>query len=116
MRPTCPIIWTFDARQRRLPEMFRADLDYLLLDPSVFLTDLNQPLSPVDLPKSWAGLFEQNRCFLEISSNMHHPMEWVNSFKPYGVGLSGQAETAVGKRDYSAWQEFTELLEEAGLR
>jgi hypothetical protein len=96
--------------------MFRADLDYLLLDPSVFLTDLNQPLSPVDLPKSWAGLFEQNRCFLEISSNMHNPMEWVNSFKPYGVGLSGQAETAVGKRDYSAWQEFTDLLEEAGLR
>lgn len=115
-RPTCPIIWTFDARQRRLPELFRADLDYLLLDPSVFLTDLNQQLSPVDLPKSWAGLFEQNRCFLEISSNMHNPMEWVNSFKPYGVGLSGQAETAVGKRDYSAWQEFTDLLEEAGLR
>jgi hypothetical protein len=40
----------------------------------------------------------------------------VDRFKPYGVCLSGQEETAVGKRDYSAWQAFTDLLEEAGLR
>ena len=116
VRPDCPIIWKVDAQTRQLPNLFRVDLDYLLLDPSALLTDSNPQPSPDDLPKNWADLFGPNRCFLEIPSMMQNPMEWVDRFKPNGVCLSGQAETAVGKRDYSAWQAFTDLLEEAGLR
>lgn len=116
VRPDCPIIWKVDAQTRQLPDLFRVDLDYLLLDPSALLSDSNPQPSPDDLPKNWADLFGPNRCFLEIPSTMQNPMEWVDRFKPNGVCLSGQAETAVGKRDYSAWQAFTDLLEEAGLR
>jgi hypothetical protein len=116
VRPDCPIIWKVDAQTKQLPDLFRVDLDYLLLDPSALLTDSNPQPSPDDLPKNWAGLFGPNRCFLEIPTLMQNPMEWVDRFKPYGVCLSGQEETAVGKRDYSAWQAFTDLLEEAGLR
>lgn len=116
IRPTCPIFWKIDTPEGELPELFLDDYDYLLLDPGVFFTHSNPPLTPNDLPKSWAKLFATKRCFLEIPTTIQNPMIWIEMMKPHGVSLSGQAETAVGKRDYSSWQDFTDLLEEAGLR
>lgn len=115
IRPECPVLWKIDVQQQ-LPALFRAELDYLVLDPGVFLRNTAHPFKPADLPKDWVTLFGHYRCFLEIPFNIQNPMEWVETFKPFGLSLSGQPETAVGKRDYSAWQDFTDLLEDSGLR
>jgi len=115
IRPECPLLWKVDVRQQELPALFRFELDYLVLDPADCLLNPSQQPKPADLPKNWLNLLRLYRCFLEIPFTTQNPMEWVETFNPYGVGLSGQPELAVGKRDYSAWQDFTDLLEDSGL-
>jgi hypothetical protein len=115
LRPECPVLWKVDVQQQ-LPALFRAELDYIVIDPGVYFQNPSQKPKPADLPKNWTNLFGLYRCFLEIPYSIQNPMEWVETFKPYGLVMSGQPETAVGKRDYSAWQDFTDLLENSGLR
>ncbi|MBM3919058.1 MAG: hypothetical protein FJ344_06120 [Sphingomonadales bacterium] len=116
LRPDCPILWKPDPKDPRLPVLFRRDYDYLLLDPGGLLPDSSDHLILANLSKIWVDLCRRHRCFLEIPTLIRNPLEWVGALKPYGISLSGQPESAVGKRDYSVWQDLTDQLEKAGLR